>query len=162
MRSFLPHNNWIFTIYLNFFLTFTFYFLIISDNQLAVIVKVPSFIFIIPRTRLARDERCRYKSCWDCLFANLNHKKKKKKKHSEQPAWRPATIKGKRKRPLSPQETSALLLALCLLILSMMHFSHGRAKHGVDLEIKEAGAERANQWWAGLRRQPGGDWRGSC
>lgn len=55
-------------------------------------------------------------------------KKKREKKQWGQPARRPATIKGKIKWPPSPQETSALQLALCHVILSMMHFSHGGAK----------------------------------
>lgn len=48
-----------------------------------------------------------------------------------------------------------MLLALCQLILSKMHFSHGGAKSGVDLETKATGDEGGNRWWAGLCRQPG-------
>lgn len=80
------------------------------------------------------------------------------KKHEEQPARRPATIKKKKKKgPPSPQETPALLLALSQLILSMMHFSHGGTKSGVDLEFKRPGREWTG---GGGGRSPVGSPRG--
>lgn len=114
---------------------------------------VPSFIFTIPRTRLARDKCCSYKSC--CLFASLNHKKKK---HEEQPARRPTTIKKKKGKRTTFTSGDPCFAAGSqpVYIIHDAFFSWWYEVWGWS-GIQEAG-ERVNGWWwwAGPRQQPEG------
>lgn len=79
LRSFLHYSTWIFAIYLNFFVSFSFLFIffpITSDNQLAEIVGVGAIVHLHhSQNSLGTRRTFRHKSRWGCLCANLNHKK---------------------------------------------------------------------------------------